>query len=111
MARTISRITLTHTDCLPRNENPEEAETALKYYDQLAGLLQKAAFFHEMIDDTLTAVGADIMAMVDRYAGFLQAARAGNTSLDMALDQLDEYNKRFANKSEEQEPAPQAQGS
>jgi hypothetical protein len=106
MVRTVCRISLTHVDCLPRNENPGEMEKALAYYDRLAGLLQKVALYHEMIDDTLVAVGGDIMALADRYTGYLQTARAGNNNLDMALDQVDEYNRRFAGKPLPQEPDP-----
>jgi hypothetical protein len=106
MVRTVCRISLTHIDCLPRNENPEEMELALAYYDKLAGLLQKAALYHELIDDTLTAVGGDIMALADRYTGHLQTARAGNNSLDMAMDQVDEYNRRFVSKTSPEEPDP-----
>lgn len=97
--RTVSRIALTHVDCMPRNENPEEMEQALAYYDKLASLLQKVAFYHELVDDTLVALSNDIMGMADRYTGYLQTARAGNNSLDMALDQVDAYNKRFAARS------------
>lgn len=39
LARTISRVSLTHGDCLPRNEDPAELEQSLAYYDRLAGLL------------------------------------------------------------------------
>ena len=107
MVRTISRIALTHLDSLPRNEDPKEVEETLAYYDQLAALLQKVSFFHEMLDDTITAVGADVMAITDRYGGYLQAARVGNTSLDMALDQLDAYNKRFGTRTAKEEQAPE----
>jgi hypothetical protein len=106
LVRTVCRISLTHRKSLPQDENPEELEKALVYYDKLAGLLQKVSLYYEMTDDTLTALGGDLMAMCDRYTGYLQVARTGNTSLDMALNQVDEYNKRFTGKASEEEPAP-----
>ncbi len=105
LVRTVCRISLTHRNYLPQSENPEEMEKALAYYDRLAGLLQKVALYHEMLDDTLVALGGDIMGMSDRYTGYLQVARTGNNSLDMALDQVDEYNRRFAGKASVEEPA------
>lgn len=105
-ARTVSRVAITHLDSLPRSENPEEMQQALAYYDRLAELLQKVNHYQEMIDDTLTALGGDIMAMADRYTGYLQAARSGNTSLDMALDQVDAFNKRFGAKPSAEQPEP-----
>lgn len=104
LARTISRIAITHFENLPRNENPEEMEAALAYYDKLSTLQQRVLFYSEMIDDTLTGLGADIMAMADRYVGYLQTARNGNNNLDMALSQVDDYNKRFGNRSSKPEP-------
>lgn len=99
LVRTISRIANTHVSSLPRNEDPTQLENALAYYDQLANVLQKTGLLHEMIDDTVTALGADIMAISDRYSNFLQTARLGDNSLDMAMNQLDAYNQRFGARS------------
>lgn len=104
LVRTISRIAGTFATSLPRNEDPSQLENALAYYDSLAALLQKTALLHEMIDDTVTALGADIMATADRYTSYLQTARSGNTNLDMAMNQLDAYNQRFGTKPAAKEP-------
>lgn len=61
-----------------------------------------------MIDDTLTALGTDIMDLADRFAVYLQTARSGNNNLDMALDQLDQFNKRFAKKTGVRKAIPES---
>lgn len=106
IARTISRVALTHEMCLPRNEDAKVMESALDYYDQLSLLYQKLAHLQEMIDDTRVALGIDIMGMGDRYSGYLQTARSANTSLDMAMKAIDEYNKRFGSRSGGEEITP-----
>jgi hypothetical protein len=94
-AKLVSDIGLTHLESLPRNENPEELKQLLNYYSLLSGLRLSAAKLLEMVDDTQTASGIDIMAMVDRYTAYLQAARKGNTALDAALNEVDSWNSRF----------------
>jgi hypothetical protein len=102
-ARTTSRVSLEFVDSLPRNEDPAELQASLAYYDELARVRVKAARVLEIIDDTAMALGVDIMAMADRYTSYLQTAREGNTSLDAALQQIDEYNKRFAIRPNEED--------
>ena len=109
-ARTTCRIALNFTDVLPRNENPTEMEAALLYYDQLALVKEKIARLLEMVDDTAQAQSADIMVYADRYCAYLQAARTGNTSLDAAMDQIDEYNKRFGVRGGQDEETPAEPG-
>jgi hypothetical protein len=104
--RTVSRIALAHTESLPRNEDPNELAQMLAYYDRLGLLLQKLHLYTEMVDDTMMAAGVDIMAMTDRYISHLQTARSSNTSLDMAMNQVDDYNKRFTGRATAAEPVP-----
>jgi hypothetical protein len=64
----------------------------LAYYSLLSLLRPKAGKFLEMLDDTQTAAGTDVMAMVDRYTNYLQTARKSNTAPDMALGEVDAWN-------------------
>jgi hypothetical protein len=103
ITRTISRISLEHVDNLPRTEDPLVLETLLAYYDKLAGMRERAAHMHEMLDDTAVGLSVDIMKMADRFNAHLQAARTGNANLDAALIQIDEYNKRFGTRPNAEE--------
>ncbi len=93
--RTASRIALTYTECLPRQEDPEELQEGLDYFDRMMKTRTVIAYLLEMMDDTAVALGVDLMGIADRYVGYLQQARAGNTSLDVAMGEIDAYNKRF----------------
>jgi hypothetical protein len=104
-AKLVSDIALTHTESLPRNENPEDLKGVLAYYSQLSQLRLKAGKFLEMLDDTQTAAGTDVMAMVDRYTNYLQTARKSNTALDMALGEVDAWNSRYTNSGNTQPKA------
>jgi hypothetical protein len=94
-AKLVCDIGITHIESLARNENPEELKQSLNYYSLLSGLRLSAAKLLEMLDDTQTATGVDVMAMVDRYSGQLQASRKGNTALDSAMNEVDSWNSRF----------------
>jgi hypothetical protein len=65
-----------------------------------------AAKLHEMVDDTQTATGVDIMALVDRYAAYMQTARKNNTALDSALNEVDQWNSRFGATGSKTEETP-----
>lgn len=107
-AKLVGDIALAHTESLPRNEDPKELQEALAYYSQLSKLRVQAAKLYEMLDDTQTATGMDVMAMVDRYSAYLQAARNANTALDGALNEVDKYNSRFGAVGEKTEKEPVA---
>lgn len=99
IARTVCRLSLEHEDQLPRNEDPHLLEQALAYHDRLLALQERAAHFFEMVDDTLVGLKVDIMKLSDQYSTYLQAARTSNANLDAGMNQIDEYNKRFGNRT------------
>ena len=41
------------------------------------------------------------MTLVDRYATNLQVSRGNEGSLDLAMGEVDQWNKRYANKKDE----------
>lgn len=101
-AKLVSDVAITHVESLPRNEDPDQLQASLAYYSLLSQLRIQAAKLYEMVEDTQTASGADVMAMVDRYSNYLQTARKNNTALDMALADIDTYNSRFGGSGNEQ---------
>lgn len=94
-AKLVSDIAIVHQESLPRNEYPGDLKEALAYYSLLSGVRLAAAKLYEMVDDTQTTIGIDIMAMTDRFSGYLQTARKANNALDMALNEVDNWNSRF----------------
>lgn len=104
-AKLVSDIAITHIENLPRNENPDDLKQALNYYSLLSGVRLAAAKLYEMVDDTQTSIGIDIMAMADRYSGHLQTARKANNALDMALNEVDDWNSRFGAENKEPDKA------
>ncbi|MGG9971050.1 hypothetical protein ACQ33O_04570 [Ferruginibacter sp. SUN002] len=105
MVRLISKIATQHINSLPRNEDPQEMATLLKAYEDGGQALQAIKQLMEMMEDTQTAVGIDLMALYDRYNGYLQTSRSGNTALDAAMGEIDSYNARFG-KSATDTPTP-----
>ena len=99
IVNTICRIAGNFPECLPRNEDPAEMEKALTYWGHLAAVIQKVDKLKEVLEDTHAGLGADLMGMMDRYTGYLQSARTGNNNLDLAMRQVDEFNKRFGSRN------------
>lgn len=94
-AKLVSDIALANTENLPRNEDPKELKAVLDYYSTLSRLRISAAKLLEMVDDTQTAAGADVMNLVDRYTSHLQTARKSNNALDSSMNEVDAWNSRF----------------
>ncbi len=111
IAETMCRVAVNFEECLPRTENAQDMVAALDYHSKLAMLQTTLIKLFEMVDDTLVAQGVDVVKMYDRYNVHFQGARLHNSNLDMALQPIDDYNKRFANlKEEEEEQAKKDEG-
>ena len=95
VVRLLSSIATQNINSLPRNEDPADLASRLEYYTQLQAARQAIMPLFEMLDNTQNALGGDIMQLYDRYYCYLQAARSGNTTLDLAMAEIDEWNKRF----------------
>jgi hypothetical protein len=95
IVRLISKIALAHEESLGRKDNPEELETCLDYDGILEDLRQSAMALLEVVTETQLANSMDAMEMSDRYLGNLQNDRNNNSALDLALGEIDEWNKRF----------------
>lgn len=104
LARLVSKIALANVDSLARENDPKELEERLTYDARLEDLRQSALGFIEMVEETQLANGIDIMKLVDAFTANLQTSRSRNGSLDNAMKDVDEYNKRFAPKGEEPKP-------
>lgn len=103
-ARLISRIATQFSNSLSRADDPAELTALLEYNTRLEA--NKLALLQclESVEEIQMGAAADIMTMVDRYTANLQISRANEGSLDLAMQDVDNWNQRFVNKNEK--PAP-----
>jgi hypothetical protein len=101
-ARMISQIASAHTNSLMREHDPQSLEQALQYDAALEKLRQAAMALDEMITETQLANSVNIMRQVDAFAEALQLSRKGSEALDNAMSEVDEWNKRFGARAEEE---------
>lgn len=105
LARLISKIASAHINSLAREHNPQDLEDRLDYDAKLEEIRQLAMKLNEIVTETQLANSVDIMTYVDAYAENLQTSRRDNGSLDLAMREIDEWNKRFGNKPSDTPPA------
>ncbi|MDR6845810.1 hypothetical protein [Flavobacterium granuli] len=100
-ARLISRIANQFPNSLSRADVPAELANLLDYYNSLEANRMALLQAMETIEEIQLAGATDIMTLVDRYASNLQVSRGNEGSLDLAMGEVDQWNKRYANKKEE----------
>jgi hypothetical protein len=105
LARMISQIASTHINSLARENDPAVLENRLAYDADLERIRQGSMALLEMVSETQLANGIDIMQMVDTFTDNLQTSRKRSEALDLAMREVDEYNKRFASRPEDKSPA------
>ena len=98
--RLVSAIANQHPNSLSRADNPADLVSLLNYYSSLAADIQAAYALLEMVEETQLGAACDIMELVDRYVENLQIDRNNNAALDLAMREVDEWNKRFTNTGE-----------
>ncbi|WP_264563939.1 hypothetical protein [Flavobacterium sp. N3904] len=100
-ARLISRIANQFPNSLSRVDVPSELASILDYYNNLEASRMALLQAMETIEEIQLAAATDVMTLVDRYAANLQVSRGNEGSLNLAMGEVDEWNKRYANKKEE----------
>jgi len=53
----------------------------------------------EVIEEIGLGTATDIMTAVDRYGASLEISRSNEGALDLAMQEVDDYNSRFTKKS------------
>lgn len=101
-ARLTSAIANQNIQSLTRSDDPSELSGLLNYYASLQANRQAIMSLLEKVEETQLGAAADIMVLVDRYVDSLQIGRKDNAALDLAMQEIDEWNKRFANKTDEE---------
>lgn len=100
-ARLISRIANQFPNSLSRADVPSELSNVLDYYNNLEANRMALLQAMETIEEIQLAAATDVMTLVDRYAANLQVSRGNEGNLDLAMSEVDQWNKRYANKKEE----------
>ncbi|MDI9319232.1 MAG: hypothetical protein QM530_02045 [Phycisphaerales bacterium] len=96
--RLVSRIANQHPTSLSRADNPTDLSNMLDYYQNLEQSRLSILQALETVQEIQIGAATDIMEMTDRYVKSLQIARENEASLDLAMQEVDDWNKRFANK-------------
>ena len=104
--RLVSTIATQFPDALSRADKPEDLSTSLDYYADVRAVRAGALQFLEMTDEILLGSGMDNMSLSDRYVDNLQISRKNSSALDLNMRDVDEYNRRFRNKPNDDTPAP-----
>ncbi|MGQ7947416.1 hypothetical protein [Flavobacterium sp. WC2509] len=104
-ARLISRIANQFPNSLSRADVPTELSGLLDYYSNLESNKMALMQAMETIEEIQLAAATDVMTLVDRYTINLQVSRGNEGSLDLAMADVDQWNKRFAHKTETEIPA------
>jgi hypothetical protein len=105
-ARLISRIANQFPNSLSRADVPTELSNLLDYYNNLEGNRMALLQAMETIEEIQLGAATDIMTLVDRYTTNLQVSRGNEGSLDLAMGEVDEWNKRFAHKKTDNQTEP-----
>ena len=105
-SRLVSRIANQHPNGLSRSDDPAELTKILNYNDRLLAVRFAILSILEQIEETQLGAAIDIMKLVDRYVKSLQISRNDDASIDLAMREVDEWNKRFAsNKNKSETPS------
>lgn len=101
--RLISRIATQYPNALSREDLPAELVDLLAYYDKQQANRMALLEALELVEEGSLATATDIMALADRYNANMAISRRNNSALDLAMREVDEWNKRFGNRKDEEE--------
>lgn len=91
-----------HENLLPRNEDVAPFDTISQYYAKIIVLRDLANSLNELIDDTVKAIGIDMMRYTKLAHDSFKSGNERDPQYDDILKELDDFNKRAS--SEEAEP-------
>lgn len=98
-ARLIARIATQFPNSLSRADVPSDLNNLLAFYDGVESIRMALTQAMEVVEEIGLGTATDIMTAVDRYGASLEISSSNEGALDLAMQEVDEYNGRFANKS------------
>ena len=95
--RLVSKIAAQHPDSLSRSDDPAELKLLLDHLEPIRENRMALLNALEITEELELGISMDIMTLTDRYVRHLQLSREHDGAVDLALREVDEWNKRFAN--------------
>lgn len=108
-AHAAERRGVQHEDVMPRTFTAIQFTNLLAFYNELNKVQSQLSEIQEIIDDTLMAAGIDAMTLTKLVHDGLRSANAIDPSLDNALNELDEFNKKAQAEEEDDEVLPEGE--
>lgn len=105
-AQNSERRGVQHEEVMPRTFYAYNFTSVINSHHEFSKIMAQNSEIHEMLDDTLMALGIDAMTYTKVVHDGLRSANLLNPSLDAALKELDEYNKRAQAEEAEEEGVP-----
>jgi hypothetical protein len=93
-AQNAERRGVLHEAVMPRTFYANNFTHLIAIHNELNKLMAQNGDLQEMLDDTIMALGIDAMSYTKMVHDGLRSANLLNPNLDVALKELDEYNKR-----------------
>ncbi|MDX1943596.1 MAG: hypothetical protein SFU99_23720 [Saprospiraceae bacterium] len=93
-AQNAERRGVLHEDVMPRMFYADNFSRTFAAHNEFSKIIAQNSEIHEMLDDTLMALGIDAMTYTKLVHDGLRSANIINPVLDEALRELDEFNKR-----------------
>ena len=93
--RLVSSIANQHPESLGRSDNPKDLQVLLDLLQPARANRIANLKSLEIAEELELALSLDIMTYVDRYVKTLQVSREHDGTLDLAMREVDEWNKRF----------------
>lgn len=88
---------------MPRQFNPYHMTRSLQHYLDMKRFKSFLQELQEIVDDNMVAAGIDAMTCTKVIHDSLRLANLTDPSLDSALQELDDYNRRAQAEDEEEE--------
>jgi hypothetical protein len=103
-AQAALRHVVQNEDVLPRSETSASFQNTNDHYQRLIVLRDVTSTLLEMLDDTVMALGIDLMRYTKMSHDSFKSANEIDPAYDEILRELDEFNKRAV----QEEPLPNA---
>lgn len=102
-AQASERRGVQHEDVMPRRFTAYHFTRVITFHSEINALIELILELEEMMDDTVMAAGIDAMTYTKLVHDGLRSANLVDPSLDNALAQLDEFNRKAQAEEEEAE--------
>ena len=100
----VSSIASQHPESLGRSDNPKDLQVLLDLLQPARANRIANLKSLEIAEELELAISMDIMTYTDRYVRNLQIARENDGTVDLAMREIDAWNKRFGHNQKKDTP-------